>query len=186
MIVLLTACGKPKPLTAERAAAIVNTQSFSSEPVYAEVPQKVWWAANYPKDDYDEKAVRTLANLEKAGLITVAHSVADGKETYQAKVTDKGFRILGTMPSARGAVYRGRIAEKKFDGVRNFVRHPTDPTIGRAEIVWHYDKPTALYPLFETKIDKPLKTPFVSIAAFHWEKGSWRYELTVKKADASQ
>src|SRR5687768_18589785 len=62
----LVGCQKPQPLTAEKAQEIVAGWSFRREPVYAEVPQKVWWSPKAPKDDYDEKAVRTLRNLEKA------------------------------------------------------------------------------------------------------------------------
>lgn len=181
---LLIACAKPDALTAEKAKEIIGANSFKKEPVYAEVPQKVWWTPQAPKDDYDEKAVRTLGNLERAGLITVTEFHVGDSATYIAKVTKKGFPILGTAPSFRGPVYRGLICEKRYDGIRNFVRHPTEPTVGHAELLWHYDNPTALYPLFETKIDKPLKTPFASHVSFHWEKGAWRFSLMVKKTEA--
>ena len=190
MIALATAlavlsCAKPKPLTREMAEGVVRAQMFNKEPVYAEVPQKVWFGPKSPEDDFDRLSVNTLRNLERAGLVTVGetHS-ADGMTTYLAHVTDKGFHILGTMPSARGPVYRGRICEKMLDGVQNFIRHPSDPTVGRAEIVWHYDNPTPLYSLFETKMNKPLKKPFVSLASFHWEHGVLKFEVTVKKTEA--
>ena len=138
-----------------------------------------------PKDDYDEKAVRTLRNLERAGLVTVTENVTADSAKYIAKVTKKGFPILGTAPSHRGPVYRATIAEKVYDGLRNFVRHPTEPTVGHAELVWHYDNPTPLYPLFETKIDKPLKTPFVSHVSFWYAKHQWRFEINVKKTRAA-
>ncbi len=35
-------CQKPQPLTAEKAQEIVSGWSFRREPVYAEVPQRVW------------------------------------------------------------------------------------------------------------------------------------------------
>lgn len=182
----IAGCEPREKLTPQRADKIIRDLMFSTEPVYAEVPQKVWFGPQSPKDDYDELAVRTLANLERAGLVTVAKSQQpDGTLTYQAKVTKEGFHILGTMPSMRGPVYRGRICEKRLDGVRNFVPHPSDPTIGSAEVVWHYDAPTALYPLFETKMNKPLKKPFISVASLRWHKGAWRLQLIVKKADAS-
>ena len=155
-VLLPTACGKPEPLTAEKAQAIVSTWSFKREPVYAEVPQKVWWSPKSPKDDYDELALRTLRNLQRAGLVTVTEEVTADSATYVAKVTQKGFPILGTAPSYRGPVYRGKICEKVYDNLRNFVRHPREETVGHAEILWHYDNPTWLYPLFETKMNKPL------------------------------
>lgn len=183
---LAVACSGPSPLTAERAAAIVGAHTFRSEPVYADVPQRVWWNASAPKDAYDELAVRTLRNLQAAGLVTLHHEVRPDGETWVARATPKGFRILGTAPSARGPVYRGRICEKRYDGLRNFVRHPTDPTVGSAELAWHYANPTPLYALFETKIDKPLGPRFVSLVSFWREKGQWRFEVTVRKAAAGR
>jgi hypothetical protein len=181
-VVLAVACSKPEALTEQKARELITGSAFKREPVYAEVPQKVWWTPKAPKDDYDEKAVRTLRNLEREGLITVTESHPDaGSTTYVAKVTKKGFPILGTAPSYRGPVYRAKIAEKRYDGIRNFQRHPTEPTVGHAELVWHYESPTALYPLFETKIDKPLKTPFVSHVSFWYEKRQWKFSVNVKK-----
>lgn len=178
-------CAKPEPLTAKKAEKIIAAYAFKREPVYAEVPQKVWWSPKAPKDAYDELAVRTLRNLERAGLLTVTESgVTVDSATYTAKVTEKGFPILGTAPSARGPVYRGRIADKRYDGIRNFVRHPQEPTVGHAELVWHYDNPTPLYPLFETKIDKPLNQTFVSHVSFWHEKHQWKFEVNVRKVPA--
>lgn len=175
------ACGKPSPLTEEKAEQIVRAWMFKREPVYAEVPQKVWWTPKSPKDAYDDKAVRTLRNLERAGLVTVSEQVTADSATYIAKVTKKGFPILGTAPSYRGPVYRAQICEKRYDGLRRFVRHPTEPTVGHAELVWHYANPTWLYPHFETKINKPLDTPFVSHVSFWYEKHQWKFEVNVKK-----
>ncbi len=177
-------CQKPQPLTAEKAQEIVAGWSFRREPVYAEVPQKVWWSPKAPKDDYDEKAVRTLRNLEKAGLITVTGSETGDSAEYIAKVTKKGFPILGTAPSHRGPVYRATICEKRYDGLRNFVRHPSEPTVGHGELVWHYANPTWLYPLFETKIDKPLNKPFASHVSFWYDKHQWKFEVMVRKTPA--
>lgn len=183
---LVFACAKPEPLTAERAQKIIDSYAFKREPVYAEVPQKVWWSPQAPKDAYDELAVRTLRNLEREGLVTVTESdVTAGSATYVAKVTQKGFPILGTAPSARGPVFRARIAEKRYDGLRNFVRHPSEPTVGHAELVWHYENPTPLYPLFETKIDKPLQKPFVSHVSFWWEDNVWKFNVNVRKVASS-
>lgn len=182
----ISGCGNPEPLTAEKAQRIIGDWSFKREPVYAEVPQKVWWTPKAPKDDFDEKAVRTLRNLERAGLVTVTESLTADSATYVAKVTRKGFPILGTAPSHRGPVYRGKIAEKVYDGLRNFVRHPSEPTVGHAELVWHYDNPTSLYPLFETKINKPLKTPFASHVSFWHEKRDWKFSVMVRKTEADR
>lgn len=180
------ACEKAEPLTAQKAQELISAYAFKREPVYAEVPQKVWWTPKAPKDDYDDKALRTLRNLERAGLVTVTESdLTADTATYVAKVTQKGFPLLGTAPSARGPVFRARIAEKRYDGLRNFVRHPTEPTVGHAELVWHYENPTPLYDLFETKIDKPLKTPFVSHVSFWWEDHVWKFNVNVRKVASS-
>lgn len=176
------ACSPPKELTADIAKEIVSSRTFRREPVYAEVPQRVWWNASAPQDEYDRLAVRTLRNLERAGLVSVKETLSPDGAEYVATATAKGFRILGTAPSARGPVYRALICEKRYDGVRNFVRHPTEPRVGHAELVWHYERPTPMYPLFETKIDKPLVTPFVSHVSFWYEKRQWRFDVNVKKA----
>lgn len=186
VVILAAACSKPEPLTATKAQEIIGAWSFKREPVYAEVPQKVWWSPKSPKDDYDEKGLRTLRNLEREGYVTVTESgVTADSATYQARATKKGFPILGTAPSYRGPVYRARIAEKRYDGLRNFVRHPSQETVGHAELVWHYENPTSLYPLFETKIDKPLNKPFVSHVSFWYDKHQWRFEVNVKKISAA-
>src|SRR5687768_4731970 len=91
MAVLAAACSKPEPLTNAKAQEIISGYSFKREPVYAEVPQKVWWTPKAPKDDYDELAVRTLHNLQRAGLVTVTEDVQGDSATYIAKVTKKGF-----------------------------------------------------------------------------------------------
>src|SRR5581483_11657349 len=151
LALLGAACQRAEPLTAAKADQILRGYLVSRVPAYAEVPQKVWWNASAPKDDFDEKSVRTLRNLERAGLVTVTESQNDGTTTYLAKVTAKGFPILGTAPSLRGPAFRGLICYKVYDGIRNFQRHPTEPTVGHAELLWHYIDPTPLYPLFETK-----------------------------------
>lgn len=185
-LVMLAAvsCAKQEPLTAELAQQIVSRGSFKTEPVYAEVPQRVWWSPKAPKDDYDEKALRTLRNLERAGLVVVTQTknTPDSAE-YLAKVTQKGFPILGTAPSARGPVFRAKIADKRYDGIRNFVRHPSEETVGSAELVWHYENPTPLYELFETKINKPLRKPFVTHISFWHEEHQWKFEVTVPKTE---
>ena len=180
---LLGACSKREPLTAEKAQALIGDWSTRREPVYAEVPQRVWWTPKAPKDDYDEKAVRTLRNLERAGLVTVSETVTPDSATYVAKVTQKGFPILGTAPSLRGPVFRGKICEKVYDDLREFVRHPREETVGHAQLVWHYANPTPLYPMFETKINKPLDTPFASHVSFWFEEGEWKFDVVVRKTE---
>src|SRR5687768_18594041 len=98
-VVLAAACADPKPLTAEKAQRIIGDWSFKREPVYAEVPQRVWWSPKAPKDDYDEKALRTLRNLERAGLLTITSTESADSATYIGKVTKKGFPILGDRKS---------------------------------------------------------------------------------------
>ena len=182
-LLLLCACHRREPLTAAKAEEILRGYIPSSEVVYAEVPQRVWWNARAPKDDFDDKSVRTLTNLQRAGLVTVTGGpTADGAE-YVARVTAKGFPLLGTAPSYRGPVFRGMICRKKYDGIRNFQRHPTEPTTGHAELIWHYADPTPLYPLFETKINKPLYKPFVSLVSFYYKDYQWRFDVTVRKTE---
>jgi len=181
---LCSSCQKEEPLTAAKAQEIISSYQFAVEPVYAEVPQRVWWGPKAPKDDYDVKALQTLRNLEKAGYLTVTESdEADGTTSYTGKVTQKGFAIIGTTPSARGPAFRGKIAEKKYDGLRNFVRHPSEPTTGHAELIWHYTNPTPLYPLFETKMNKPLNKPFASLVSFYYKDHQWRFDVTVRKTE---
>ena len=185
-LLALPSCARKSELTAEKAQKIIDAVAFKREPIYAEVPQRVWWNERAPKDDFDEKSVRTLRNLEAAGLVTVTGGEKDdGSAEYIAKVTQKGFPILGTAPSYRGPVYRGRICEKVYDRLRNFQRHPTEESTGHAELMWHYANPTALYPMFETKINKPLDTPFASLVSFYFKDHQWRFSVTVPKTDAA-
>ncbi len=183
-LLLLAACQKPEPLTAAKAEQILRAYMFTREPIYAEVPQKVWWDERHPKDDFDEKSVRTFHNLERAGYVTVSEKRDEHGSTYVAKVTPKGFPIIDTSPSLRGPAFRGMICYKKYDGIRNFQRHPTEPTVGHAELIWHYDEPTPLYPLFETKLNKPLKKPFASLVAFYYKNHEWKFDVTVRKTEA--
>jgi hypothetical protein len=184
VLLLLIACQRAEPLTAAKAEQILRAYMFRQEPVYAEVPQKVWWNARSPKDDFDEKSVRTLRNLERAGFLTVTESQsADGTTSYVGKVTSKGFHILGTSPSARGPAFRGMICYKEYEGIRNFQRHPTEPTTGHAELLWHYDHPTPLYPLFETKLNKPLHKSFASLVSFYYKDHQWKFDVTVRKTE---
>lgn len=182
-MLLAAFCQGPEPLTAAKAQQILSGYIVARVPTYAEVPQRVWWNAQWPEDDFDAKSVRTLHNLERAGLITVTESHQGGTTAFAGKVTAKGFAILGTAPSLRGPAFRGLICYKTYDGIRNFQRHPTIPTIGHAELTWHYVQPTALYPLFETKIDKPLNTEFASLVAFYYKDHQWRFDVTVNKTE---
>ena len=181
LLFVLGACQRPEPLTAAKAGQIVSAYQFKAEPIYAEVPQRVWWNARFPKDDFDEKSLRTFDNLKRAGLITVTGGATPDGASFTAKVTEKGFPVLGTAPSYRGAVYRGLICQKKYDGIRGFERHPTEPTVGHAELLWHYTNPTPLYPLFETKINKALDQPFASLLSFYYKDHQWRFDVMVPK-----
>ena len=184
-LILTAACQREEPLTAQKASDILKSYQFQREPVYAAVPQKVWWDPQHPKDEFDELSVRTLRNLQSQGYITVTETHEGEKTTYTAKVTQKGFPLLGTGPSARGPVYKGLICQKKYEGVRDFQRHPNEPTTGRAELVWRYDEETALYPLFETKGNKPLRKPFASLVSFYYKDHQWKFNVTVRKTDVT-
>lgn len=183
VLLVVTGCDQAEPLTAQKAQEIIGDWSFKREPVYAEVPQRVWWNPKAPKDDYDAKAVRTLRNLERAGLVTVTGSESGDTGEYTARVTQRGFRLLGTAPSARGPVFRAMICEKVYDGLRNFVRHPNEPTVGHAELTWYYANPTPLYPMFETAINKPLNKPFATHVSFWHEENQWKFSVNVRKAE---
>jgi hypothetical protein len=173
-------------LTAERARELILDRAIDTEPVYAEVPARVWWGPDYPKDEYDEIALRTLRNLETAGLVTLTREADDGgTESWTAAVTEKGFPILGKVPSKRGRALRGKICVKKIDDVGNFIAHPSNPGVGSADLYWHYEQPTDLYELFETKIDKPLGKPFRSVVSIHNENGVWKLDLIIRKAGKS-
>ncbi|SRR5581483_1649195 len=181
-VFLALACAKPEPLTAQKAESILRDYEFANEPVYAEVPQRVWWSPKSPQDDYDTKALETLRNLERAGYLTVTESqTADGVTSFTGKVTPAGFRLLGTAPSMRGPCFRATICFKKYDGIRDFERHPTEPTVGHAKLIWHYERPTPMYELFTTKIDKPLNSPFASNVSFYWKDHDWHFDVMVKK-----
>jgi len=184
LLLLAVACQKREPLTAAKAEQILSDVRFTSEPIYAEVPQKVFWNARFPKDEFDERSLRTFDHLQKAGLITVTAGATPDGAAYIAHVTPKGFPILGTAPSARGPVFRGMICYRVYDGLRNFQRHPTEPTTGHGELVWHYTRPTPLYPMFETKQNKPLDKPFVSLVSFYYQDHQWRFDVTVRKTEA--
>ncbi|HEX3070893.1 MAG TPA: hypothetical protein VHX14_20145 [Thermoanaerobaculia bacterium] len=184
MALMVAACQKAEPLTAAKAGQILASSRFAAEPIYAEVPQKVWWSPRFPKDEFDERSLRTFDNLKNAGLITVTGGPTPDGAAYVAKTTSKGFPILGTAPSARGPVFRGLICSKVYDGLRNFQRHPTEPTIGHGELVWHYANPTPLYPMFETKQNKPLDKPFVSLVSFYYKDHQWQFDVTVRKTEA--
>lgn len=176
-------CARKEPLTAAKAQEIIGAYSFKREPIYAEVPQRVWWSPTSPKDDFDEKSLRTLENLRRAGLVTLTSRQDGVISSVIARTTSKGFPILGTAPSFRGPVFRGHIADKVYDGIRNFERHPTEPTTGQAQLIWHYDNPTWLYALFETKMNKPLRKPFASNVSFYWKDYQWKFDVTVRKTE---
>lgn len=184
LLLLAAACDRREPLTAAKADEVLRRYMVSNIPVYAEVPQKVWWNARFPKDDFDDRSLRTLSNLQREGLVTVKpFSAPDGTTGVIATVTAKGFPILGTAPSMRGPCFRAQICSKVYDGIRNFQRHPNEPTTGSCELIWHYDRPTAWYPLFETKMNKPLRKEFASLVSFYFQDHEWRFHVTVDKTD---
>lgn len=178
----LIMCAEEPPLDQVRAEAIIRSRMFEREPVYAEVPSVIRWGPDYPKDEFDERSLATLENLENAGLIVVEEIAGDGGMTVvTAETTPEGFRELGTVPSARGPALRGRIAQRVLDEIRGFQRHPSQPLVGRAEVVWHYENPTPLYPHFETKQEKPLDVPFVSVVSISKTDRGWIVETVVPK-----
>ncbi len=179
----LSGCGPSEqaPLDSARAEEIIRSRIFSTEPAYAEVPIQVGWGPGYEKDEFDERSLTTLQNLERAGLVTLASSNDGPMQIVTATTTPEGFRQLGTVPSPRGAALRGRIAQKVVDGITSFERHPSQPLVGRAEVLWHYEKPTPLYDLFDTKADKPLDTPFRSVVSLSYGDRGWIVETVVPK-----
>jgi hypothetical protein len=52
------------------------------------------------------------------------------------------------------------------------------------ELVWHFTKPTPLCPMFETKQNKPLDKPFISLVSFYYKDHQWRFHVTVRKTKA--
>jgi hypothetical protein len=178
---LLLSCREVPPLDSASAERIVRSRIFEREPVYAEVPITIRWGPSYPMDEFDERSLSTLEKLEKAGLVGLSRSEEEGMSIVTATTTASGFRELGTVPSARGPALRGRIAEKVFEEIRNFESHPSQPRVGRAEIVWRYQAPTELYELFDTKQDKTIDEPFVSVVSItHGERG-WSVETIIPK-----
>ena len=179
---LAFACPKPEPLTAQKAEEILRGYQFGNEPIYAEVPQRVWWSAKAPQDAYDVKALETLRNLERAGYLTITEKHDGDTTSYTGKVTPKGFPILGTAPSNRGPCFRATICYKKYDTLQNFQRHPSEPTTGHGDLVWHYERPTPMYDLFTTKIDKELNTRYASAVSFYWKDYAWHFDVMVRKS----
>ena len=94
----ILACERREPLTAEKAKQIIGRYQFVVEPVYAEVPQRVWWSPTAPKDDYDEKALRTLHNLERAGYLTVEEKHDGDIAAVIGRVTPKGTKPVTAKP----------------------------------------------------------------------------------------
>jgi hypothetical protein len=187
LAVTLPGCSKPEPLTAEKAKQIIGAWAFKHEPVYAEVPHAGLVERKQPEGRLRREVDAYAAQPRKAGLITMTGAEnPDGSAEFRAKVTQKGFPILGTAPSYRGPVYRGKICEKVYDGLENFQRHPTETTTGAGELVWHYDNPTWLYPLFETKINKPLKTRFASHVSFYYKDHEWRFDVVTVPQNGSE
>lgn len=185
MIALASCGGDESELDASRAEAIIRSRMFATQPAYAEVPMQVRWGPGYEKDEFDERSLSTIRKLEEAGLVIVKTTTSGTTTVVSVETTPEGFRQLGTVPSARGPALRGRIAEKVLDDVVNFEPHPSRPLVGRAEVIWHYQAPTPLYPLFDTKQDKPLDVPFKSIVSLSRSQGQgWVVETLVPKLPA--
>ena len=185
MIGTIVSCGADEsPLDAERAAAVIRSRMFVSQPVYAEVPMEVRWGPGYDEDEFDRRALSTIEKLEQAGLVVSETTSEKEMTVVSIETTPEGFRQLGTVPSARGPALRGRIAERVIDEIVNFERHPSQPEVGRAEVIWHYENPTPLYPLFDTKQNKPLDVPFKSIVSVSRTKRGWLVETVVPKLPA--
>lgn len=181
LALLPLSCREAPPFDSTSAERIIRSRIFEREPVYAEVPTTIRWGPSYPMDEFDELSLSTLEKLERAGLVILKRSDEDGMSIVTATTTPSGFRELGTVPSARGPALRGRIGEKIFEEIRNFESHPSQPRVGRAEIVWRYQAPTELYDLFDTKQDKPIDEPFVSVVSItHGERG-WSVETIIPK-----
>jgi hypothetical protein len=182
LLLLAFGCPKAEPLTAQKAEEILRAYQSGNEPIYAEVPQRVWWSAKAPQDEYDVKALQTLRNLERAGYLTVTESHTADTMSYTGKVTQKGFTLIGIAPSKRGPCFRATICFKKYDGLRDFERHPGEPTVGHGNLVWHYERPTPMYELFTTKIDKELQKPYASAVSFYWKDYAWHFDVMVRKS----
>ena len=46
LAIAVCSCAKPEPLTEAKAQQLIESQMFKSEPVYAEVPQRVQFGPN--------------------------------------------------------------------------------------------------------------------------------------------
>lgn len=184
VVLFLAACSgetvEPE-LTASIAERVIMGSIHDSEPVYAEVPRRVSWSPHTPRDDFDGLSITTLEKMEDAGLVVLTRTGSSEEGSLQAELTGSGREILGIVPSARGEALRGRIAKRVFDGVRAFERHPERPDVGRAELVWHYEDPTPLHAIFDTKPDNQIGRPFSSVVAIHREGGIWRAEVIVSR-----
>ncbi|MBW3670622.1 MAG: hypothetical protein KY432_02990 [Acidobacteria bacterium] len=181
-LVWLCSCGADEPpLDAQRASEIIRSRMFARQPAYAEVPMQVRFGPGYEKDEFDDRSIATLEKLESAGLVRLSTTSEDELTVIIAETTPEGFRELGTVPSSRGPALRGRIAEKVLDEIVNFERHPSDPQLGRAEVIWHYENPTELYSLFDTKQDKPIAVPFKSVVSLSRTDRGWVVKTLVPK-----
>lgn len=181
MVLAFAGCAAPDELTRESAEDLVRSSFFDREPVYAEVPSVVRWSPESPRDEFDRLSLATLGELARAGLVTINEEIGDDRGEVSATLTSEGARVLGMVPSSRGPAFRGRIAEKKLDGTGDVRLHPSDPRTGRVEVLWHYENPTSLYPLFHTRRDKPLNQTFAAVLVVQWIEGAWRGSVIVRK-----
>lgn len=185
VVLTFTACARPERLTRQDAEDLVRATFRDGDPVYADVPLRVSWSESSPRDEFDVRSAETLDRLERLGLVTIARQIDGGTGVIEATLTPAGQRVLGSVHSVRGPAARGRIAERRVDGVGRIDLHPGDPTKGRVEVLWHYDSPTSLYEAFLTRQDKPLNEPFASVISMAWSQGAWRAEIVVRKTRPS-
>src|SRR5437016_1824532 len=106
LLLLALACDRAEPLTEQKAREVLQRFMAQKVPVYAQVPQRVWWSAAAPRDDFDEKSLRTFDNLQKAGLsATKPIQTADGKTGLRAavamiaSVASRGKNPVSTTPA---------------------------------------------------------------------------------------
>lgn len=175
------ACREPERITRADAEDLVRATFADREPVYAEVPLAVRWSPESPLDEFDRLSIASLEGLQRAGLVRLQRSGDGARGEVEATVTIEGSRMLGAVPSARGPAVRGRIAERRLDGVGRVDLHPADPTTARVEVLWHYADPTPLYEIFLTRRDKQLNQPYASVVSMGWSEGAWRGRVIVRK-----
>ena len=181
VVMALFACSQPGRLTREIAAEVIRETMPETEPAYAEVPMAVRWSAASPLDEFDKRTLESLTRLERMGLVAIARSGDDVEGVVSATSTPAAARVLGTVPSARGPAFRGRVADKRLDGVGTFTPHPSDARAGRVEVLWRYTNPTVLHSAFAPVSDRPIDVPYATVLTMSWIDGAWRGRIVVRK-----